>query len=103
MSICSAKAIGSGSLLNPKREKNVRRFDLRGPAPAASAATSSAPPYETASSGNLCFHASSSKFLLSTSLQSFRNAPRKLVSSVPSYKPPLEYFGTPSHSTRRTT
>ncbi len=26
---------------------------------------------------------------------------RVLVSSAPAYKPPLEYLGTPSHSTRR--
>ena len=64
---------------------------LLGAPPAASAALTAASsvfPYATTFSGNFWFHASFNKSLLSTSRQSFRSAPWKLVSSAPSYKPP---------------
>jgi hypothetical protein len=104
ISSCSAIATGSAAFANPKRERMVRRdLDAEPAVSATSAAARSACPYEIAASGNLLFHASSNKSLPSTPRQSVRKAPRKLVSSIPSYRPPRDYLGTPSHLTRRST
>jgi hypothetical protein len=89
MSSCSAIATGWAALASPIRERMVcHGLGAKLVVSAAAAAARRACPYEIAASGNLLFHASLNKSFPSTSGQSCRKAPRKLVSSIPSYRPP---------------